>query len=236
MKRVAAYSLLLTLCLSGCAVHRQVPVLTPLGGISAQNVPAIFPVGRWQFVHAIDFSADSRGGATVIGIVRLEEGGLEVALVTVEGLTLFEAGKMDGKKPVVRRALSPFDSKSFAADLLADVEMMFRSPAGNPTLGRGPGGELIWRYRGADGKLTDLLTEEAGCWRLNRYDSARALLRQLEATQCREEAGFLLPGLMELHATEPAEYRLRMRLLSATRLPDQAVRQQSRGASSRPRE
>jgi len=224
MKRFAAYLLLVVSYLSGCAGSQQLPDLTPLNGSSLEDVPAIFPVGRWQFVHAIDFSADSRGGATVIGIVRLEEGGMEVALVTVEGLTLFEAEKRDGKKPVVRRALPPFDAKSFAADLLADVEMMFRSPAGKPTLGRSPDGELIWRYRGADGKLTDLLPEEAGCWRLNRYDSAGELQRQLEAMQCREEAGFLRPGLIELHATEPAEYHLRMRLLSATRLPEQAVR------------
>jgi hypothetical protein len=219
MKRLAACLLFLVCGLSGCAWKQQLPVPAPLGGKAVENGPGIFPVGRWQFVHAIDFSMDNSDGATVIGIVRLEESRLDVALVTVEGLTLFEAGREDGKEPVIRRAVLPFGNKGFAASLLADVEMIFRAPAGRPSLGRSPGGEQVWQYLGVDGERTDLLPEEAGCWRLNRYDPAGRLQRQLKTMQCREEAGILLPGYIELHA-EPAGYHLRMRLISATRLQD----------------
>lgn len=219
MKRFAACLLFLICGLSGCAWKQQLPVPAPLGSKALESEPGIFPVGRWQFVHAIDFSMDNRDGATVIGIVRLDESGLDVALVTVEGLTLFEAGREDGQEPVIRRAVLPFGSQGFAASLLADVEMIFRAPAGRPSLGRSPGGEQVWQYLSVGGERTDILPREAGCWRLSRYDPAGRLQRQLEATQCREEAGFLLPGFIELNA-EPAGYHLRMRLISATRLQD----------------
>ncbi len=55
------------------------------------SVRIFFPKGRWQFVHSIDFTMGDGAGATVVGVITLNEKDIECALFTLEGLTLFEA-------------------------------------------------------------------------------------------------------------------------------------------------
>jgi len=56
-----------------------------------QSCERNFISGNWQLVHSITFKMANGHGATVIGVTSLTEQGIDCSLVTVEGLTLFDA-------------------------------------------------------------------------------------------------------------------------------------------------
>lgn len=204
------------LALTGCAAAP--PSLLPLTPPPASDEPcrAVYPAGDWQFVHAIEFTMADGGRGTAIGITTLRGGTVDCALLTVEGLSLFEASQTEGGAPEIRRALPPFDRPGFAAGLFDDVRTIFRAP-GAATLVRGRIGEqVVCRHGGADGRVTDVLPAADGCWRIKTYRQGRAE-RRLTASACRQVEGLRIPEHLELRGLGSSGYSLRMTLVRAER-------------------
>lgn len=224
MKRFfpAALLLALTFSLAACAAERPRPLPTLTAG---QAMPAtgeceaIFPRGEWQFVHSIDFSLRTGAGGTVIGVTSLTGDAIACALVTVEGLTLFEAVLHENGRLDIRRAVPPFDKPAFAQGLLEDVRAIFRAPRASGILS----GQIMdnvpaCRYAGVDGRITDVLRPPDGCWQIRIHGPDQAMERAIAGSSCREMAGSLIAGHLELEGFGPAGYTLKMTLIQAEKV------------------
>lgn len=209
--------------LVGCAREHRLrpPELTGIAdGRGTRNCTAVFPKGKWQFVHSIDFAMADGSGSAVLGVTNLAGDDLECALVTVEGLTLFEAVFRHDGSTEVRRAVPPFDGPEFAKGLLRDIRMIFQPPPGIMTVGgRLPDGSPVCRYTGADEGLVDVLPESDGCWQIRSYTSDKQPDRFIVGRSCRQKDAHPIPDNLELQAYGPAGYTLKMTLIRAERLP-----------------
>jgi hypothetical protein len=203
-------------CTTG--TKQLLPDLPPMSGRSGiqGKCTAMFPEGRWQFVHTIAFHMANGNAGTALGVVVLAGGEVNCALMTVEGLTLFEARSAGGGDLQVMRAIPPFDNREFAAGLMRDIRTIFFQPAGEGHYGRLPGNAPVCRYIAA-GQVTDILPREDGCWRLDTY-SDRVRTRSIRTRSCRTVDTAVLPEFLELVADGPAGYTLNMHLVSAERL------------------
>lgn len=204
---------------TSCAMPpRAVPpeIIAAADAAATRPCAALFPVGRWQFVHAIAFRTD-QGEGTALGVVVLSETEIRCALMTVEGLTLFEARSAGEAAPEVTRAIPPFDKPGFAGGLMRDIRLIFRPPPGNAESGRLADGGPICRFTDTD-TVTDILPQPDGCWSIHVY-TGRTGSRTIQARGCRPIASAAIPGRLELTADEPDGYSLTMRLVSAERLP-----------------
>jgi len=177
---------------------------------------SLFPAGRWQFVHSIAFRT-AQGQGTALGVVVLSETEIHCALMTVEGLTLFEARAAGEAAPVVSRAIPPFDRSGFAAGLMRDLRLIFRPPPGRAEAGRLADGGPVCRFTAA-GTVTDILPQKDGCWTLHAY-TGRTGSTTIQARSCRPIASAVIPGRLELSAGEPDGYSLTLQLVGAERLP-----------------
>ena len=152
--------LLAALLLASCAPraeHRLPELVDVQSDGRQQRCEAVFPAGSWQLVHSLEFSSAGGFAGTVIGVTVVDPPDLSCALVTVEGVTLFEATGGADEEVVVERAVPPFDRPGFAAGLLADVRSMFIAPPDQGvTFGLLPDGRPVCRYFAADGRVTDI--------------------------------------------------------------------------------
>lgn len=227
MKLSACLLFILQLCLAACAAERPIPLpeLTP-----GENHPdseiceSIFPRGRWQFVHSIDFSMDDGSGATVVGVTILDRNQIACALMTIEGFTLFEAVYREDGDLEVKRAVPPFDRPAFAEGLMRDVKAIFQPPAdGQPQSGRKADQTPVCRYTGDDGRVTDILPAMDGCWQINTFTTDRIMDRAIVGRSCREMEGCRIPEYLELTGYGQAGYTLKMFLLNAENLNRDAL-------------
>lgn len=217
MKRCLCLCLLTVVLLSSCSgMHReQQPQLIELS--AAERVPAsclrAFPEGQWQLVHAIAFRMAGGVEGHALGVLVLGDGEIRCALMTMEGLTLFEARSRGETALEVSRALPPFDNPEFAVGLMEDVRTLFRRPAGMLQYGKTTTGEPVCRYID-EGKVTDVLPGEDGCWRIITYADTVAI--RIIATQaCTSVAGTALAESLTLTAPGENGYTLSMELVGA---------------------
>ncbi|OQX08025.1 MAG: hypothetical protein BWK76_24130 [Desulfobulbaceae bacterium A2] len=213
MRALPALVLLASL-LGACAAPAP-PALTPLPGPAwEERCRSVYPNGDWQFVHAIEFALADGAGGTAIGVTTLSGGEIACALLTVEGLCVFEARQPQEGDLDIRRALPPFDKPGFAAGLLDDVRTIFLPPAGAAVVHGRIGVEPVCRHMGADGRVSDVLPEAAGCWQIRTYRQGRGE-RLLETTTCRPEGPGRIPQQLVLHGLGRSGYTLRMTLIRA---------------------
>ena len=211
----------LFLCLAACAAdrHTYLPTLTETQeATKTKGCESVFPQGRWQFIHAIDFSMQDGSGSTVIGVTTLTADSIACALTTVEGFTLFEAVYHEGKGLEVQRAVPPFDKPAFAEGLIEDVRTIFLAPSStNMRLGHLVGSTPVCRYAGADGRITDILPGDAG-WQIQTYTADQTLNRSIVGRSCRTEGNILIPEHLELRGFGQTNYTLEMTLIHAENL------------------
>lgn len=202
------------LSLTGCATKKivYVPELTDLQGDQQQkDCELIFPKGQWQFVHFLDFNSADGSFGTLIGVTVLKKGEISAALLTVEGVTLFEASLSREGRLDVHRAVVPFDKAGFAEGLMKDVQAIFSPPPGSAvSYGSLAKGVAVCRYAAANGGVTDIAISGDDAWQINTYDAD--LIRN-QSIQADVDAGTL-----ELYGFRPVEYELKMRLISKERL------------------
>jgi len=226
MKISIVVSLLLILVvLAGCAGEKQarLPVLQLEELVVIQpndQCAAVFPQGKWQFVHSIEFTMKNGAGSTVIGVTNLTGTDIECALLTVEGLTLFEA-IYHGKKSIeIRRAVPPFDQPGFAAGLLDDIRAIFLPPAGLKLQVRQlADGSSVCRYqesmRDAGDRVVDVLLDGDDCWEIKGYNADLIMDRSIIGRSCTKNGSSFIPEFLELQSYGRNGYTLKMTLLHA---------------------
>lgn len=215
--------LLAALLLASCAPHAEhrLPELVDVQSDDRQQrCEAVFPAGSWQLVHSLEFASAGGFAGTVIGVTVVDPPDLSCALVTVEGVTLFEATGGADEEVVVERAVPPFDRPGFAAGLLADVRGMFIAPPDQGvTFGLLPDGRPVCRYFAEDGRVTDILPPAEGRWQTREYGADSGLKRVIEGHLDRQRSLSEPARYLELNALSPAEYTLKMKLIDALQLP-----------------
>jgi hypothetical protein len=131
-------------------------------------------------------------------------------LLTPEGFILFDAELRDGEM-AVRKAMAPFDSPAFAGGLMEDVSLLFLPPKVKPTgWERKTDGTMICNWEGPDDSDTEIKGSMESGWRILRRDKYREVIKEVVLK------GPFANGLAthaELHALEPAPYRLRLTLV-----------------------
>lgn len=202
------------------ACHSLPPLLPSEQGADdmAAACRAVFPQKAWRMVHTLttDFAGGRKG--VMIGVVSLapDTGTVECALLSIEGLRLFEA--RDDGTLTVRRALPPFDRPALAEGMIQDIRLLFFAPDGPPVArGLRPDGNPGCRFALADGFLDVISTPEGGVL-LERFDARHRLIRRAAMTLCRpkgvdgEEA---IPCRIHLEAMGSNAYRLDLDLVEA---------------------
>ncbi len=212
---------ILFMCLAACAAERRpMPELTVSEDMTgAKGCEAVYPQGRWQFIHSIDFSMQDGSGGTVIGVTSLAGEEITCVLMTIEGFTLFEAAYREGKALAVQRAVAPFDKPAFAEGLMRDVRMIFLAPPANTMLyGRSADNAPVCRYTGIDGQIIDILPAVDDCWQIRTYTSALIMDRSIVGRSCKKMGNNLIPEHLELRGFGQAGYTLKMTLIQAESL------------------
>lgn len=179
-----------------------------------QKCAAVYPRGKRQFVHAIEFRTADGRSSSVLGVTVVDGNSLSCALMTVEGFILFQARLSDRFE--VDRAVPPFDGPGFAQGLMEDVRALFLRPeVSGIRYGRLADGAESCRMTGQDGTVTDILPSSGGCWKMKTYDAGGRLTRTILARSCRKVNATLLPRELGLTVPGPAGYTLKMTLISA---------------------
>jgi hypothetical protein len=212
------FFLLSMLLVGACA---RLPVIKPpapgLEQAQRSSCDAVFPQGKWQFVHAIE-AALSGGRSVVLGVSTISSDDRHVhsLIMTVEGLVLFEADS--GERLRIERAVPPFDSKDFARGLMDDIGFLFFAPPGPVTAwGRFENGSPVCRHRTGDGGVVDIVLTSPDSWQLRQYGPQGRLIRRLQATGASVIRGQRIPRrlVLEARAAGGKEYRLKLKLVEA---------------------
>ena len=219
MKYSAFLLISLLLSLTGCAARQpSLPELTA-DAREDRGCESVFPQGRWEFVHTIDFSMADGSGATVIGVTMLAGDEIACALMTIEGFTLFEAVYRQKGGLEVRRAVPPFDKPVFAEGLMEDVRTIFRTPSpAKVQYGRSGDNVQMCRYSGGDGRITDIRSALDGCWQIQTYGADQTMNRSVVGRSCRKEGESLIPEHLQLKGFGITNYTLKMTLIHAENL------------------
>ena len=215
--------MMLLLLLAGCAVEQQIRLPEMLGTkVDEQKIAAcaaIFPEGKWQFVHSIEFTMKDGAGPPLIGVTTVDGSDIGCALITVEGLTLFEAVYQDKKSVVVRRALPPFDKPEFARGLIDDIRAIFQPPKAEVLTGQLVGAKAICRYKERSGGIVDIEVTADDCWQRKEYSPQSLLQRSITGRSCRKNGPGLIPEYLELKTYGQSGYILQMTLIRADTIP-----------------
>lgn len=213
--------------LVACAGKTQFRLPQLTGAAESQgeeSCGAVFPEGNRQFVHAIDFTMQGGTGTAVVGVTSLNDNDIACALVTLEGLTLFEAVFRHDASFTVKRAVPPFDSPAFATGLIGDIRAIFHPPPGRGSRGQlllpapAAGLTAVCRYAQADGGVVDVLPDVDGCWQIRSYTPDGVLDRTIVGRSCKEQGTGLLPDSIELKTYGRSGYTLKMTLIRADTL------------------
>lgn len=218
MKQQLFYLPVLLFVLVACAAVPQprLPELTAAeDGQGKDACAAVFPKGKWQFAHAIDFAMRDGSGTPVIGVTSLTGNDIDCALITVEGLTLFEAAFHHDGSIEVRRAVPPFDGPEFAKGLIGDIRAIFQPPTGRMRIGQIAGTTSVCRYVDVGGSVVDVLPDVGDCWQIKSYTSDLKMDRSIVGRSCREKGSSLIPDYLELKTYGQTGYTLKMTLITA---------------------
>ncbi|MFW8600659.1 hypothetical protein ACOHYD_04170 [Desulfobacterota bacterium M19] len=228
--RIYSWLLGILFVLASCAPRQPAITLFPpaVAPVQTEQCAAVYPHGKWQFVHLITFFMPGGRQGTAIGVSVIDKGAIRAALMTVEGFTLF-AASFDGRLKITR-AVPPFDKPGFGRRLMRDLRLIFLSPPGdNVQYGKLADGSALCRYREVSGQSTDIILLPARRWEIKQYNSKHREIRTIEAWP--QEYGMRRisgnhklvkqwrpPKRMELQARGSVSYRLKMELISSQKL------------------
>jgi TusA-related sulfurtransferase len=194
---------------------QSLPVIKPELSTDMKNFtcPCPFLNEKYRFVHALETRmAGNRRGA-IIGVTVTDPVSRSVscAIMTVEGIVLFEA-EAEQNEINVKRALPPFDSESFAKNMIDDIKLIFFMPEGQ-IQGRGylQDGSKVCRYLKESGDWVDVKENKSGNVEIGFYSSSHALKRQVLFNKIAKN----IYQNIELHADDTLDYSLWMTLIDA---------------------
>ena len=205
--------LILTIFLFSC---QTLPLInSPVSPADEKTLtcPSPFLKEKYRLVHAIEtrVAGDTRG--VIIGITLADPSTrfVSCAIMTAEGIVLFEAESGPGTLKITR-ALPPFDSMDFAKNMIEDIKLIFFAPEGKiQKKGTLPDGATACRYREENGDLMDVITDKSEDTEIKRYSSVGVLKRQIKFYKT---SGNIYQSI-ELQANEEFNYSLLMTLIEA---------------------
>jgi hypothetical protein len=225
MKRIFPL-ILITIFLASC---QSLPVInTPApsdGKISA--CPSPFLKERYRLIHAIEIrmAGDTRGAIIGVTLADPDTRSLSCAIMTAEGIVLFEAGEHAGLLKV-NRALPPFDSEDFAQNMINDIKLIFFAPAGKMIeKGNLLGGAAVCRWREENGGWIDVLSHHQKGLEIKRYSSCGSLKRDIKFEKTDEN----IYQNIELTANELYSYSLFMTLIEAQPAKEELLKNKDKG-------
>jgi len=189
------------------------PVKTPSVLTENLSCPHPFLREKTSFVHAIEVHAAGKIRSAVIGVTVADPlaRSLSCAIVTAEGMVLFEAEEMGGLLNV-RRAMPPFDAEDFAGSMLADIKLLFFAPEGTiHKRGVLPDGKFVCRWKELEGDWVDVFGDCNEVIQIKRYSPCGSLKRHVIYDNL---AGIYFQSIV-LHAKETPTYSLYMTLIEA---------------------
>ncbi len=202
---------LLLFFLTGCTLPPASPPELVRPGPCAPLCGQLTPRGEWQFVHRITFSGQAMAGS-LLGVTVVNGTTLRCALLTLEGLTLFEAREDDTLQ--ILRALPPFDRPGFAEGLMADVRTLFVHPR-VMQCGQDTDGKDICRYQDRRGWTVDLVPLADGCFSIQAWSRQTGKSRTITSRDCTLTDGYRLGRRITLAAAGLRPYTLTMTLIEA---------------------
>ena len=222
MKRILLLTVTLIMAVGCARLPVIVPESSPVADPDRDIVSRIYPLGDWQFSHAIH--ATVPGGKTVemmgISVISSADGSIRCVLMTLEGIVLF-SGRFDGKL-TVERAMSPFDRSGFAEGLMRDLKLLFFAPRARlERYGRLPDGERVVRFCSKEKVTTDLVLREDRTWAIYEYSPRSKLTRSVKARGISSIGGdgnSMAAQSIVLKRSGLLGYRLDMRLVEAIKL------------------
>ncbi len=134
-----------------------------------------------EYSHLIEGTIIGGKKAFLIGAVAANpaDRGLEVALMSLEGLVLFSAGHKNGQT-IVDRALPPFDNDAFADNMIEDSLLSYFLPKGSPhESGRLSNGDFVLRYRTEDSKVVQYCVRVDKTLEIVLYSEKKLLLKTI---------------------------------------------------------
>ena len=189
MKRIALF---LTLALASCAtVKPLVPVEENEERAARARCASIFQISPFRAVHSIEAKMPFGEKASLMGatVADPKSRSLRSALISVEGLTLFEASFLEGKI-VVHRAMPPLDAPEFAEGFISDILFILFAPESEVNeIGLLGSGETACRYKGSAGGLIDMILKSEEGYELIEYAGGSSIVRRL-FVDSRQERGF----------------------------------------------
>jgi len=198
--------------------------LSPTPHVAAADAEAPFLTSPWRLVHRIESRWPGGAKAYLLGVVTVEpeRGRTACAVLTIEGLLLFQA-IYDGQGLQVTRAVAPFDRPELAERMVADIRLVFLAPPSPPVaVGRDPAGRLTRRYQDAAGLLDVVQEPVPHAFEIRRYDTGGSLIRRVQLTTCRPPGAAgqaRVPCHISLEGLGRAAYHLEMDLVEAAPLP-----------------
>ena len=205
----------LIICVLFLSACQTLPVITktssPENNVSA--CPNPFLKQKTTLIHAIEVHMSGGVKNTVIGVTEADPAtrAISCAIMTAEGMVLFEAIKTEGSLDI-RRALPPFDSVHFARNMLEDIKLIFFEPRGKiEKMGFLPSGETACRWRTSNSDTVDVLKTSSGLPEVKRYSGSGNVRRYIKFSDL---AGGFYQNI-ELRAKELASYTLFMNLVEA---------------------
>ncbi len=175
--------------------------------------PSPFLKKPYRLVHTIETRMAGKTRNVIIGVILIDPvtRSLSCAVLTAEGMVLFEA-ESTPEQLNVTRSLPPFDSKSFAENMVEDIRLVFLEPQGKlQDRGYLSSGERVCRYQTANGDWIDVTQTEALKAEIKRYSSSGTLKRHITF----DVAGNDTYQRIELQAKETFDYSLMMTLIEA---------------------
>lgn len=181
-----------------------------------KNCSLPFTSKKYRFIHSINAAMPGGERTVIIGIsvVDPELRSIESAIMTVEGLVLFEAVYNNGLS--VKRGVPPFDSKDFAKALMDDIRLIFFAPESKIESYGIYNNEYVCRYELNEKRIEDIAVSKDGSWTIYQYDTSYSLVRSVKANSINKEG---IPQRIDLKSHEFFGYSLKLELISAEVVP-----------------
>lgn len=207
--------LLPALLLAGCAA--SLPPIMPVAEPPSCN--AFFVNGRWQLTHTVAVSVAGKTRGALVGVITIDTtaAAIHCALMTVEGLVIFEAQDKGGLNVI--RALPPFTDDDYARGMMADLHLLFLPPpALATTAGRTADNHAVCRYVQSGGAVVDVIDMDDAGWVIRHYDARRRIDKEIVATAGAPETPIIARRMVLTGHGLPG-YTLTMDLIDARPVP-----------------
>jgi hypothetical protein len=178
--------------------------------------PSPFLKQKQRLIHTIEVHMPAGIRSAIIGVTLADPNTRSVssAIMTAEGVVLFEAEENMGSLKVIR-ALPPFDSEDFAKNMIDDIKLIFFTPQGKiHQAGVLPDGAAVCRWRKDDGSWIDVSSGQQEDMEIKRYSTGGVLKRHVKFNKKTGDNENIYQKI-ELHAKELSDYSLFMTLIEA---------------------